>query len=84
MSLHPDFKPAAWRGTTNTDGKVVGISFDIASGEICRLVLDLASARNLAESILFVLENYRRSGTNCHSDKSSGSPNLDGSPQEGQ
>ena len=83
MPLHPDFKTAAWRGTTNTDGQVIGISFDCAAGETLRFALDLDSAGQLAESILEFLEPYRR-GTNRHAEMSAGRSNCDGSPQEGQ
>lgn len=80
--LHPDFIPATWRGTTNTDGEVVGVSFGGADGSIVRLALDLDCARRLAESILEYADAYRR--MNLHSDRSSGSLNLDGFPQLGQ
>lgn len=83
MPLHPDFQPATWRGTTNTDGKVIGVSFDRLDGQVVRLALDLRSARHLAESVLEFLRDYEER-TNRQSERSSGSPNCDGSPHEGQ
>lgn len=81
--LSRDFTPAVWRGTTNTDGKVIGVSFDTASGATIRLALDVGDARRLVTSMLGYL-GADLQGTNCHSESSSGSPKPDGSPQEGQ
>lgn len=68
---------AIWRGTTNTDGESIGVSFVMQSGETVRMLLPSDDARHLAESILDYLD-----GTNSHSDKSSGTiPSV--SPQEG-
>lgn len=72
MPLSEDFKSATWRGTTNTDGRVIGVSFDLAEGGIVRLSLDLSSARNLAETIAEYLAAYEVR-TNVHSARSSGS-----------
>lgn len=74
--LHPDFKPASWRGTTNTDGEVIGFSFDLDSGEVIRLAVDAESARQCAESILSYLDS-QAVRTNSQSDSSSGSPSVD-------
>lgn len=83
MAVFESFKPAAWRGTTSADGKVIGISLDLPDGSVARYVLDLQSAKNLAESILDFLGPYLVR-TNVQSDSSSGNPNVEGSPQEGQ
>lgn len=78
--LHHDFVPAKWRGTTATDGKTIGVSFNATDGSIIRLALEVDSARKAAESILHYLE-AQQSGTNSHSEKSSGSPSLEVSAQ---
>lgn len=82
MTLSTSFLPARWRGTTNTDGSVIGVSFDTGA-DVVRLALDLDSARNLAESLSEFLDAYTVR-TNSHSERSSGIPNRDGSPTEGQ
>lgn len=66
MTLHIDFKPATWRGTTNTDGKIIGVSFDLAAGGVARLALDVGSARQLSDSIKDYLDRYEI-GTNVQS-----------------
>lgn len=81
--LSPAFLPAKWRGTTNTDGDIIGISFDLADGSIVRLALDMESARHVSETLLEYAGPYWVR-TNSQSDKSDGSPSRDGSPQEGQ
>lgn len=83
MPLHPDFKAATWRGTTASDGEIVGISFDLEDGSIVRLKLDARNAHHAAGTLL---ENLCRGhvSTLIQSDSSSGSPSREGSPQEGQ
>ena len=77
--LHKDFKPVTWRGTTNTDGSVIGVSFQDGDGAIYRYSLDLANAKNLSESI----GCYLAERTDCQSDSSGGIPSGSVSPQEG-
>lgn len=74
MALSKNFKPATWRGTTSTDGEVVGVSFDLPSGETIRLALNAHCACWLADSLNDAL-NQR--GTNVQSTRSSGSPSTD-------
>ena len=74
MCLHEDFKIASWRGTTNSDGEVIGLSFLLGSGEVIRLALDANSALMCADSIFDYLGQVR---TNVHSDNSSGNPSVD-------
>ena len=52
MSLHPDFLPATWRGTTASDGQIIGISFDLADGSVVRLKLDARSAMHAGGSLI--------------------------------
>jgi hypothetical protein len=81
--LSPDFRLAVWRGTTNTDGNEIGISFDLADGAVIRLRLAAPSARNAAESIL----GYLAAGAgrmSSQSESSSGSPSLAVSPQDAE
>lgn len=78
--LPKSFVDATWRGTTNTDGKLIGISFNLADGKVIRLALPVDSGIQAGESLLEYLAAYR-SGTNSHSDKSSGNPSLDVSTQ---
>lgn len=73
--LSSDFIQATWRGTTNTDGIKIGVSFETEDGKPIRLVLKTDSARHLMESLGDYLD---------HSDKSLGIPSRDGSPHEGQ
>ena len=73
--LHPDFKNATWRGTTNTDGKLIGISFNLADGQVVRLSLPLGDAIQAGESLLSYAAPFR-SATNSHSESSSGNPSL--------
>ena len=73
--LHPDFQPAAWRGTNMSDGKIIGISFDLANGEIIRLAIDAKSARAAAETLLDHLDAAAR--TNTQSASASGNPSVD-------
>ena len=77
--LHKDFKPVIWRGTTNTDGEVIGVSFEDGVGVVYRYSLDIASAMNLSESIGAYLAEL----TDCQSDNSAGIPSGSVSPQEG-
>lgn len=74
--LHADFKPASWRGTCNTDGEFIGVSFDLPDGSILRLALDAQSALLCAETIQDYLRPYGMR-TNSHSDSSSGNPSVD-------
>ena len=69
-----------WYGTTNTDGRVIGISLELPDQSIVRYALDVDSARCLAET----LTDYLGPRTSSHSVMSSGIPKSDGSPQEGQ
>lgn len=82
------FKPVTWRGTTNISHQrpVMGISFDEASGETIRLLLDVKSARHLSESIQEYLDAYRKRGcTCCQSASSREIPSVAGStPDEGE
>ena len=78
--LNSDFKPASWYGTTNTDGKVIGVSLELPGEGIVRYALDVDSARALAETIA----NYLGIRTNSHSEMSSGIPKREVSPTEGQ
>ncbi len=50
--LSKAFVPATWYGTTNTDGRVIGISLETNDDSIARFALDIDSARGLAETIL--------------------------------
>jgi hypothetical protein len=81
-SLPKIYRTAAWRNTTRVNAATgcIGIGFETANG-ISRLSLDVTSAKHLAESVLEYLEDHR---TRSHSPMSEGSPNLEGSPQEGQ
>ena len=75
MSLK-DFKPVTLRGVTNTDGHVIGISFD-APDSVVRLQLPVNDARHLAEGVMDYLN-----GVKIQFDMSSGtSPSV--SPQDG-
>lgn len=80
--------PALLRGVTSVNrqtGAHIGLSFDCADGSVVRLCLAVDDARQLKAFIDCSLDLYRRTnGTNCHSDISVGSPNVDGSPHEGQ
>jgi hypothetical protein len=76
--LSADFMPARWRGTTNTDGAEIGVSFECGDGAVARLSLPVADARHLAESILDYLGR-----TSSHSPMSSGMSSLAVSPQDG-
>lgn len=77
MPLHPDFKAVVLRGVTNTDGQVIGISFDAPDGSTIRFKLNNDCARHLAECMLRFLN-----GTNSQSEMSSGvMPSV--SPQDG-
>ena len=77
------FIPAKWRGTTAVSGQDIGLSLDIETGEIARMLLSVDSAMNLAESIIEQVNDYR-TRTTSQSCNSSGRLNDDGSPQEGQ
>jgi hypothetical protein len=78
--LHPDFIPATWRGTTNTNGKIIGVSLNLADGTVARFALNLPGAVSLAETILDYAQRYE-ARTNSHSTSSSGSPSVDVSRQ---
>lgn len=80
MPLHPDFKPATWHGTTNTDGKVIGLSLNVSDGTVARFALDVESARHVAGSIADYLAAYE-ARTNSQSPNSSGTPSVDVSTQ---
>ena len=48
----PDaFQPAQWRGTTNTDGENIGLSFDLPDGATVRLSISVADAWQVADSL---------------------------------
>lgn len=81
MALSSSFLRAAWRGTTNTDGELIGISLDLADGRVERFALDVGSALMLAESIIEYAGNHGRR-TSSHADSSSGSPSVDVSTPE--
>lgn len=66
MALSKNFKPAMWRGTTSTDGEVVGVSFDLPSGETIRLALSAQCARWLADSIN---DAFNQRGTNFQTNR---------------
>ncbi len=83
MSLHPDFKPCTWRGSTNTDGECVGISFDAEDGSVIRIVLSIKSAVSVCETIQGIL-NAHFVRISSQSSSSVGNSCVDGSPQEGQ
>jgi hypothetical protein len=79
--LHPDFKPATWRGTCASDGEYVGISFDLEDGSgVVRLAVKADGAKHCAENILHYLA-AAASRTNSQSDSSSGNPSVDVSVQ---
>lgn len=76
------YSRAALRGVlpVETDGAQC-LSFDMAGGEVLRLVLDAGSMEFLIDAV----SRYRAmAGMTSHSEGSSGSPKNDGSPQEGQ
>lgn len=78
MPLHPDFKPATWRGTTASDGKIIGISFNLDDGTIVRLKIDARSAFHAGGSLLEeIAKGDYRALMNTQSDKSAGSPDFD-------
>ena len=80
------FTPAKWRGVTGPSiktGDEIGLSFDLEDGSVCRLLISSETAITVANVLLECIERYRNR-MNVHSDNSSGSPNRDGSPQEGQ
>lgn len=81
--LSPDFKPALLRGVTNTDGSVIGISFDLPDRTVVRLALDMDSACGLAEAVAQYIAPYVVR-SNSQSSMADGSPNRDGSPHDGQ
>ena len=54
--LPGSFVDATWRGTTNTDGQLIGVSFNLADGAIVRLALPVADARDVAETLLEFLD----------------------------
>ena len=58
IQIHPDYKAAEWRCTTNTDTETddIGISFSLANGKIIRLRLNLRSAKRLAQTITKTLD----------------------------
>ena len=73
------YMPAEWRNTTPVehDTNRIGIGFDASDGNIIRLVISIASARHLAESIQEFLSS--------HSVMSSGMPSVDVSkPPDGE
>jgi hypothetical protein len=76
------FAAATWRGTTNSNGIDLGISFDTPDG-VVRLRLNEACARHLSESIAYSLDGEGRR-TKSHSEMSSGMPSVEGSPNDGQ
>lgn len=79
MTRLPSFTPAEWRGTTNTDGQVIGISFNLEDGSIVRVKLGCASARHCAESILGYLDGY--TSKNSQPESAAGICNTDVSGQ---
>lgn len=81
--LHHDFKPAAWRGTTNTDGEFIGLSLDLPDGSVARYALDVESALAIADTLQGYINAYR-ARTNVQPDVSSGMPSPAVSPQDGQ
>ncbi|MDO9227149.1 MAG: hypothetical protein Q8M09_12475 [Pseudomonadota bacterium] len=85
MALHPDFKAANWRGTTSSNGEIIGISFDLEDGSVVRLKLDAHSACQAGGSLIEELaKGGYRALMNSQSAKSSGNPDVEGSiPDEG-
>jgi hypothetical protein len=79
--LSSSFRPAEWRGTTNTDGELIGVSLDLADGQVARYALNLVSARMMAESIIEFAAPYG-ARTNSHSDSSPGIPSVEVSTPE--
>lgn len=75
------FVDASVRGVTNTDGRLIGVSFDLENGEVVRLALPFDQAESMAKTIRYYLESYRR--TNSQSDKSSGNPSEEVSAHRG-
>ena len=79
--LSSSFLPAEWRGTTNTDGELIGLSLDLSDGQVARFALNLVSARMMAESIIEFADLYG-DRTNSHSARSSGNPSVEVSAPE--
>ena len=81
--LHSDFKPATWRGTTATDGKTIGLSFNLLDGKVARYALNVDSALEMAATLLDHIAAFIER-TNTQSDADSGMPRSAVSPQDGQ
>lgn len=79
--LFNGYTPVSWRGTTNTDGQRIGVSFTQDDGTILRLAVDCESARSTAETILEFLDAYA-ARINSQSERSSGSSVVDGAAQD--
>lgn len=77
--IPPSYTPAALRAVLPVDEKAgrMGVAFDTESGPI-RLAIPVGDAEKMAQWILGYIQ------PECQSDSSSGSPNAEGSPQEGQ
>lgn len=78
--LHRNFKPAAFRGVTNTNGKIIGVSFDLPDGSIARFALHLPDAISLAGGVLDYAGLFCVR-MNSQSPSSSGNPSVDVSTQ---
>lgn len=77
-------RPAYWRSLTTFDrqsGTAV-LSFATFGGEVLRLQLNLHDLEAVHDVVGELLA--QRPGTKLHSERSSGSPSLLGSPQDGQ
>lgn len=81
--LSQSFQRVKIRGVTNTSGDVIGISFDCPDGTIIRVALDMSDAAFMADGVAEYIAPYRVR-MSSHSESSSGNPNCDGSPHDGQ
>lgn len=81
--IPPSYVPASWRCTLPIDPATqeTGIGFTQPDGSVIRLRLSLSDAWQLSDSLHDYLTDYEEA---LQSDKSSGNPSVDGSPDEGQ
>lgn len=80
--LPASFIDAAGRCVTATDGDLIGLAFDAADGTVIRLAVPYGQAESMAQAVLDAGRDQRLR-TSSQSARSSGSPKLAESPQDG-
>lgn len=82
-TLPETYEAAEWRCTLPVDpvAHAAGIGFTKPDGSVIRLMLSVDDARQLAGSLSAYLVLY---DAPSQSDRSSGKPSVEGSPDEGQ